>query len=303
MHPLWWQRRHVSSHANGYKGVEWHPAIDCPQKSWTRSRNSAMVVAGSGERVRSRFIMSHTCSIGDRSGNLVGHGSCCTPRRARCVAAATCGLAVSCWKITLPSCRRKAVARSSPVQCSAHCFLYPAEKPNMTASCNWWPPHAMQPGVEPVGRVRMHSGRLRSPSLRRTPVHPSLAYKQKLLSSLKRTERHFTPQSTLSRHQSSRAWWCRGVSGSLAIGTHDLSLAASRWFTVVLGDTANATCALISSLYAVRAATTASTMHRSWLSSVQRGRPEPNLREWECSTDNSAESSDTPPIHCGQHVQ
>ena len=37
-----------------------------------------MVVAGSGERVSSRFIMPHTCSIGKRSGDLTGQGSCCT---------------------------------------------------------------------------------------------------------------------------------------------------------------------------------------------------------------------------------
>ena len=35
---------------------------------------------------------------------------------------------------------------------------------------------------------------------------------------------------------------------------------------------------------------------------VLRGRPEPGLRMWECSTE-TAESSDTPPIHCVQHVQ
>ena len=29
--PLWWQRRHVFSHANGHKGAECHPATDCPK--------------------------------------------------------------------------------------------------------------------------------------------------------------------------------------------------------------------------------------------------------------------------------
>ena len=59
-----------------------------------------------------------------------------------------------------------------------------------------------------------------------------------LLTSLKTTERHSTLQSTLSQHQSDRAWRCRGVSGSLATGTCDVSPAASRRFPMVLGDTA-----------------------------------------------------------------
>ena len=72
-------------------------------------------------------------------------------------------------------------------------------------------------------------------------VHHS--HTDKLLSSLKMTELHSIIQSTLSRHQSSPAWRCRGVSGGLARGTCDLGLAASRRFPVVLGDTACATCA------------------------------------------------------------
>ena len=59
-------------------------------------------------------------------------------------------------------------------------------------------------------------------------LRPSLAYRQNLLSSLKTKERHFSLQPTLSLHQISRAWRCRGVSGSLARGTRDLGPAASR---------------------------------------------------------------------------
>ena len=29
--PLWQQCRHVFSHANGHKGAECHPVIDCPK--------------------------------------------------------------------------------------------------------------------------------------------------------------------------------------------------------------------------------------------------------------------------------
>ena len=93
-------------------------------------------------------------------------------------------------------------------------------------------------------------------------------------------------QSILSRHQSSRAWWCRGVSVSLARGTRGLSHSSSRWFPMVLGDTAGATGAWISSLDAVRAATAAGTMRQSWHASVLRGRPEPGLRVWECPSDH-----------------
>ena len=96
-----------------------------------------------------------------------------------------------------------------------------------------------------------------------TCVHLSLRCRQNLLSSLKTTDCHSTLQSTLSQHQSSQAWWCNGVSGSLVRGTHDLSPAASRWFPMVLVDTANATCAQISSLDAVQAATVTHAVRRS----------------------------------------
>ena len=103
---------------------------------------------------------------------------------------------------------------------------------------------------------------------------------------MKTTERHSTLQSSLSRHQSSRAWRCRGASGSQARDTRDLSPAISRQFPMVLGDTAGPTCARISSLDAVQAATTARTMCRSWCAYVLRGRPEPGLQVWECCTDH-----------------
>ena len=64
------------------------------------------------------------------------------------------------------------------------------------------------------------------------------------------------------KQQSSRAWRYRGVSGSLARSTHDLSPTASRQFPI-LGDTAVATCAWISSLDSVQTTTAAHTMHQS----------------------------------------
>ena len=114
----------------------------------------------------------------------------------------------------------------------------------------------------------MHPGRWCSPGLCCTRVCPSFAYRQNLLSSLKTTECH-----------------C-GVSGSLARGTRNLSPAANRRFPMVLGDTAGATCAWISFLDALWAATSARTMHPSWHASVLRGCPELGIQLWECSSDH-----------------
>ena len=56
-----------------------------------------MIVTGSGEKLSSRFIMSHTCSIGEKTVDLAGQGSY-TPRRARFVAAAVCERALPAEK-------------------------------------------------------------------------------------------------------------------------------------------------------------------------------------------------------------
>ena len=95
-----------------------------------------------------------------------------------------------------------------------------------------------------------------------------------------------SPVATLSRHQSSHAWRCCGVSGSKAKGISDLSPSPSRRFPMVLGQTAGATCFRISSRNALLAATAARTMRRSCRASVLHGRPESGLWVWECSTDH-----------------
>ena len=160
--------------------------------------------------------------------------------------------------------------------------------------------HTMKPEVGPVCRGLMYSGRWRSTDLRSTRVRPSLAYRDNLLSSLKTIDSHSTLQMTLSRHQSSRPWRCRGLSGSLARGTRDLSPAVNRRFSMVLGHTADALSVRISSLDAVLAAISASRI-RFWRASLLRGRE--NL-VYGCGniSQTTAESSDTPPIHCAQHV-
>ena len=61
---------------------------------------------------------------------------------------------------------------------------------------------------------------------------------------------------------SSRAWQCSGVSGSLARGTRDVSPVERRRFPMVLGGTAGAIFARISSLDIVRVATAVLTMRR-----------------------------------------
>ena len=161
------------------------------------------------------------------------------------------------------------------------------------------PHHEAWGGVCVVGECILEDD---TPHLHHTCVHPSLAYRKNLLWSLKTIERLSTFQSTLLWHQSSHAWQCHGVSGSLARGTHDLSPAASRWFPMVLGYTAGATCAQISSLVAVRAATAACTMCLSWQAPLLSGHLESGLWVRECSTDHCWKS-DTPPIHCAKHVQ
>ena len=122
---------------------------------------------------------------------------------------------------------------------------------------------------------------------------PSPAHRQSLLSSLKTTECHSTFQSTLSRHQSSCAWQCRSVIGSQVRDTRDPSPAASRCFPMVLGYTAGATCDRISYL---DVATAACTMHMYYVATG-------NLVYGCGKFPQTTESSNTPPIHCIQHVQ
>ena len=102
--------------------------------------------------------------------------------------------------------------------------------------------------------------------------------------------------------QGSCAWRCHSVSGSLVRGTHDLSHAASRRFPMILGDTTDATCAQISSLDTVQAATVLTHCidldMRLYCMAIQ------NL-VYRCGNvpQTTVESSDAPPIHCVQHLQ
>ena len=156
----------------------------------------------------------------------------------------------------------------------------------------------IKPEVGPMCRGRMYSGRWRSNGLRHTRVRPSLSHRQNLLSSLKKIGRHSTPQSTLSRHQSSRAWRYRGVSGNVIRSVGDLSLAVSRQFPMVLGDITGARCAQISYQDAVRSAIAARTMRPPWRMTVLHDRPEPGLRVWECSTDHCWKQQHTADTLC-----
>ena len=103
---------------------------------------------------------------------------------------------------------------------------------------------------------------------RRRCIYPSLAYRQNLLSSLKTSELHSILQSTLSRHQSSRSWWCWSVKWQPGQRHIWSEYCCRETFPMVLVDTAGATCAQISSLDAVRAATAARTKRRFWRASV-----------------------------------
>ena len=111
------------------------------QASCTYCCNSAMVVAGSGERISSCFIMSHKCSFGERSGDLAGQGSC-TLQRAHCIAAANEDVHCPAEEaLNLPVEEMAVALGYQSLQCSRHYLLYPAETPNVTTSCNWWPPN------------------------------------------------------------------------------------------------------------------------------------------------------------------
>ena len=131
---------------------------------------------------------------------------------------------------------------------------------------------------------------------------PSIIYRQNLISSLKITERYSTIQSTLSWHQSNRAWRCRGVSDSLARGSRDLSLVASWRFQWSLA--------------------TQQVQHvPGFLTWMSFGRPpllaqcvDLDVRLYYAVMQNLvygywnvpqtiAENSDTPPIYCAQYVQ
>ena len=150
----------------------------------------------------------------------------------------------------------------------------------------------------PMCRGRMQYRRWRSPGLRRTRARQSLASRHNLL---KTTERHSILQSTLSWHQSRRAWRFRGLSGSLAKSTRDLSPVASTRLPMVLRDIEGATCARVYSL-------------------MLFGRP-PLLAQrvdldvhlyyaaikylvYGCENvpQTFTESRDTPPIQCAQHA-
>ena len=155
-----------------------------------------------------------------------------------------------------------------------------------------------------VYRGPMHSGRWHSPYIRRTRVHPSFAYKQNLLSLNLITEDNIAPYHSpvASSTTPSRARRCCGVSGNLARDTCDLSSILSRRFPMVLGDTTGATCTRISSLDAIRAATAAAQcfdldVHVYYVA-VQ------NLAyEYGNVSQNTADNSNTPPLHCVQNVQ
>ena len=167
------------------------------QTSCTRCRNSAMVVAGSAEGVSSCFIMSHLCSISEKSGVLAGQGSC-TPRRARCVIAAICGCMSSCWKSSSPSSRINDSSTGVNSLCNVAGSVYFTLQKHQV-----WPrvitdgPHTMKPVVRPLCHGQMQSWIWHSPGVCRTCVRPSLVYTQNLLPSLKTTEHHSTLQTTL----------------------------------------------------------------------------------------------------------
>ena len=82
--------------------------------------------------------MSHTCSTGNRSGVHAGLTSCFTPQRACFISAPICGHALYSWEAHhLPVEEMAAAWGYQHPQYGGRWFLYSAETPNVTASCNW----------------------------------------------------------------------------------------------------------------------------------------------------------------------
>ena len=153
------------------------------QTSCNYCRNSAMVVAGSGERVSSRFIMSPTCSTGERSGDLVGQCSCCTPRRTCCIVAAVRGCALSCWKAhyvllksTSSSCWNDSFMGFNNLCTVARTVYFTLQKHQMLLRVVIDDPHTMKSEMRSVCSGWMHSRRWCSPGLHLTCVHPDRTY-------------------------------------------------------------------------------------------------------------------------------
>ena len=103
--------------------------------------------------------------------------------------------------------------------------------------------------------------------------------RQNLLSSLKTTECYSTLQSTLSRHQSSRAWRCSSVTDSLARVTRDLN-------QTVLNGLWRDTAVQHVPRFFFPECCSGGTMRRSWRATALRGHWECSLRMWELSTDH-----------------
>ena len=125
------------------------------QASCTRCHNLAMVVADSRERVRSRFIMSNTCWIGERYRDLDGQGSCCTTKsllhHSSCMWMCTVRL-----KSTSPSCQRIDSSTELPNLFNVAGTVYFTLQKHLkvTVSCNWWPsmPWSLRWGLCVMGK-------------------------------------------------------------------------------------------------------------------------------------------------------
>ena len=126
-------------------------------------------------------------------------------------------------------------------------------------------------------------------------------YRQNLLSSLKTTDRHSTFESTLSWHQSSHAGWCHGGTDSLARGTWSESCCKQ---TVPNGPWWHSRCNMCLDFFPECCLGDHCDSHNAsiWCAPILCGCPESGLWVWNVPQ-ITAESSDTQPIHCAQHVQ
>ena len=134
-----------------------------------------------------RCILSQTCSIGDRSGDIAGHGSTLTLFwiKKSVTTRATCGRALSCWSVALCCCTNGTWGRMISSR-----YLMPVSVPSITTRAvlprDEIPPYTMTLPPPNGRRSITQLSWKRSPTRRYTLERPLLLSRWNLYSSVKR---------------------------------------------------------------------------------------------------------------------
>ena len=136
--PLWRQRRRIFSHSDGHKSAECHPAIDF-------SKHLVPVVAirlWLWQALENEHVPTSSCPIRLQLAKDLGILLVRTVvHNEEHVVSQQPHVDVH-WPAEKAHHLPIEEMAVEPVQCSGHCWLYPAEISNVIASCNWWsPPH------------------------------------------------------------------------------------------------------------------------------------------------------------------